>query len=190
MNDTQTIFIITTISLWVIVTVYWIVSSKTISSENHRGKELFSFLKLIGSSLIIYFPLLTGGLISTSLFQTSLTSGLTGLTFCILGIAIMVWARQHLGKNWSGNVTIQQGHTISRSGPYEYVRHPIYSGGLLAMCGSAIVLGQIFGFIWVLFCAFGLTMKIKQEENLLTKQFPDEYPLYKKQVKKLIPFIW
>jgi protein-S-isoprenylcysteine O-methyltransferase Ste14 len=70
------------------------------------------------------------------------------------------------------------------------VRHPIYSGGLLAMCGSAIVLGQIFGFIWVLFCAFGLTMKIKQEENLLTKQFPDEYPLYKKQVKKLIPFIW
>ena len=140
--------------------------------------------------MIIYLPLLTDGFIATEFFATTFTSGLFGTILCVIGILIMVWAREYLGKNWSGNVIIQQGHSLSRNGPYRYVRHPIYSGGLLAMFASAIVVGQIFGFIWILFSAFGLIMKIKQEENLLTKQFPNEYPLYKKHVKKLIPFIW
>ena len=190
MKDNQNTFIIATISLWVIVTVYWVISSKTISSDNHRGKELFSFLKLIGSSLVIYFPLLTGGLISTSLFDTSVTTGLIGLTLCIFGIATMIFARQQLGKNWSGNVILQKEHSLTKDGLYKFVRHPIYSGGLLAMLGSAIVIGQIFGFAWTLFSAIGLIMKIRQEEILLSDKFSTEYSLYRQQTKMLIPFIW
>jgi protein-S-isoprenylcysteine O-methyltransferase Ste14 len=58
------------------------------------------------------------------------------------------------------------------------------------MFASAIIVGQIFGFIWVVFCIWGLNVKINKEEALLTKEFPNEYPIYKKQVKRLIPFIW
>jgi len=140
--------------------------------------------------MIIYLPLLTGGFIAKEFFATNFISELVGTFISVWGIAMMIWARQNLGKNWSGNVVIQQAHTLSKNGIYKFIRHPIYSGGLFAMLGSAIVVGQIFGFIWIIFCAFGLNMKIKQEENLLTKKFPNEYPLYKKQVKKLIPFIW
>ncbi len=182
-------FILLTIPFWIFVILYWIVSARKVGKD-HKGNELFSFIKLIGSALIIYLPLFTGGLIATELFVTTFMIKFCGTILCIVGILIMIWARQHLDKNWSGNVIIQQGHSLSRSGPYKYVRHPIYSGGLLAMFASAIVLGNIFGFIWVLFCAFGLILKSKQEEELLIKQFPDEYPLYKKQVKMLIPFIW
>ena len=85
-----------------------------------------------------------------------------------------------VGKIWSGNVIIQQEYNLSRSGPYKYVRHPIYSGGLFAMLASAIIVGQIFGFIWVAFCIFGLNLKINKEEALLTKEFPIEYSIYKK----------
>jgi protein-S-isoprenylcysteine O-methyltransferase Ste14 len=102
----------------------------------------------------------------------------------------MIWARQSLGQNWSGAVVLQEEHTLTRDGPYRFVRHPIYSGGLLAMLGSALVLGQAFDFVWVAFCAFGLIRKAGQEEGLLSGKFPAEYVLYKKQTKMLIPFIW
>lgn len=189
MIHSKSIFIILTISLWILVTLYWILSAQQIG-KNHRGTEIFSFIKLICSALIIYLPLLSGGFIATRLFTTTFLSGLSGTVLCFGGILTMILARRHLGRNWSGNVIIQQGHSISRSGPYQYVRHPIYGGGLLAMFGSAILVGQIFGFIWVIFCVFGLNRKIDQEEKLLTEQFPEEYPLYKNQVKKLIPFLW
>jgi protein-S-isoprenylcysteine O-methyltransferase Ste14 len=87
----------------------------------------------------------------------------------------MIRSRQLLGKNWSGNVILQKEHSLTTEGLYKIVRHPIYSGGLLAMLGSAIVLGQIFGFAWIVFSTLGLTRKIKQEEKLLEEKFPIEY---------------
>lgn len=190
MNTTlQIIFIATSIGLWVMVTLYWVISSKP-DSTGHRGSEIFSFIKLGGSALAIYLPLLTGGYIAALIFQPGFVSGIVGLILCIAGIATMVWARVHLGKNWSGNVVLQQGHQLIKHGPYKYVRHPIYSGGLLAMLGSAIILGMIFGFGWVLFCALGLVRKMYLEEDLLQTQFPAEYAEYREQSRMFIPFIW
>jgi len=119
-----------------------------------------------------------------------LVTEIIGTLICLAGILVMVWAREHLGRNWSGNVIIQQEHSLIKDGPYQFVRHPIYSGGLFAMLGSAIVLGQVFAFAWVLFCAFGLIMKSKQEEVLLSNQFPKEYLEYKKRVKMLVPGVF
>jgi protein-S-isoprenylcysteine O-methyltransferase Ste14 len=189
MTTSDLVFIFLTLSFWVLITLYWILSARKVGT-NHKGNEIFSFIKLIGSALIIYLPLLTGSFIATKLYITSFLTGLIGSVLCFMGVLIMVWAKEHLGKNWSGNVIIQQEHSLSRSGPYKYVRHPIYSGGLFAMFASAIIVGQIFGFIWVVFCIWGLNVKINKEEALLTKEFPNEYPIYKKQVKRLIPFIW
>ena len=189
MTNAHQIFIQNTIALWVIVVIYWVINSRT-GPADHKGKELFSFIKLIGSSLIIYAPLLTNGLIATPLFITSPISDIISLIFSITGISTMILARHYLGKNWSGNVILQKEHTITKIGPYKFVRHPIYSGGLLAMLGSAIVVGQIFGFAWVVFSTIGLIRKIKLEEGLLSSQFPEEYPYYKKKTKMLVPFLW
>ena len=185
----QIIFIGASAALWIGVTLYWIISSKR-NAVGHRGSEIFSFIKLIASSLLIYLPWLTGGLLSMALFQPSPATGITGLVFCLAGITIMIWARQHLGKNWSGNVILQKEHELVQHGPYKFIRHPIYSGGLLAMLGSALILATIFGFLWVLFCAFGLVRKMYMEEKILSAQFPAGYIRYRQQSKMFVPFIW
>lgn len=76
------------------------------------------------------------------------------------------------------------------SGPYGLVRHPQYTGFLSALFGTALVLGQIFGFIWGIFLMFGLIIKAKQEEKILANEFSKEYPEYKKKVKMIIPYIF
>lgn len=178
-----------TFILWLGITLYWIISAVNISG-GHRGSEIFSFIKLIGSALIIYLPLPFGGSFATQLFSPTLLTGLIGISLCLTGIALMAWSRVHLGRNWSGNVIIQQGHKLISNGPYKYIRHPIYSGGLLAMLATAMVVGYIFSFLWVAFCVLGLVMKMREEEKLLSEQFPSEYPLYKKRTKMLVPFVW
>jgi protein-S-isoprenylcysteine O-methyltransferase Ste14 len=185
----QVVFVGASMALCIGITLYWILSSRR-NSSGHRGNEIFSFIKLIGSCLLIYLPALIGGPFAIALFQPCLATGIIGLIFCLAGFTIMVWGRQHLGKNWSGNVILQNGHQLVKSGPYKYVRHPIYSGGLLAMMGSATILGMVFGFVWVLFCTFGLVRKMHLEEKILSAQFPAEYIRYRRQSKMFVPFIW
>ena len=59
------------------------------------------------------------------------------------GLAFAVWARVHLGRNWSGSVTVKEGHELIRTGPYAYVRHPIYTGLITAVLGTAIASGTV-----------------------------------------------
>jgi len=85
---------------------------------------------------------------------------------------------------------LQKAHQLVQEGPYGLVRHPIYLGGLLAMLGSCLVLGQIFGFAYFALSIFGFTRKSKQEEALLAQQFPNEYSQYKQRVKMLFPYLY
>jgi protein-S-isoprenylcysteine O-methyltransferase Ste14 len=107
-----------------------------------------------------------------------------------LGVAFATWARLQLGGNWSSSVTIKQGHTLVRRGPYTIVRHPIYTGLLLATLGVAIIVGEyrgLFG-VGVLFLAYWL--KSSREERFMLEQFDGEYRQYQGQVKALIPYIF
>ena len=85
---------------------------------------------------------------------------------------------------------IQKDHHLIEDGPYSLVRHPIYLGVLMAMLGSSLAIGQIFGLAYFIFSAFGLWVKSRQEEILLAKQFPNEFPQYKRQVKMLLPYLF
>jgi protein-S-isoprenylcysteine O-methyltransferase Ste14 len=114
---------------------------------------------------------------------------LAGLMLTIVGAAVAVWARVLLGANWSAVVTIKQDHQIVRRGPYKVVRHPIYSGTLLALLGTAIAIGEarsLAGFA-LLFIAWW--MKSRLEESFLERQFGADYSQYKRKVKGLIPFV-
>jgi len=114
---------------------------------------------------------------------------LTGDVVCVLGLFVTIWARRTLAGNWSSNVTFKQGHELIRRGPYRLVRHPIYTG-ILTMClGTAIEIGRLRGWLALPLMAAAFWIKLKQEERLLLRHFPDDYPLYQKQVKSLIPFV-
>jgi protein-S-isoprenylcysteine O-methyltransferase Ste14 len=183
------LFIYLTLGLWSLMTIYWLVTAKT-NSQTSFSSELFPLAKLIGSALIVYLPLLIGGFLATKLYKNNLWIEGLGAFVCMIGVGLAIWARNVLGKNWSGNVMIQKEHHLIEDGPYALIRHPIYLGCLLALLGSSLVIGQIFGFAYFIFSAFGFWVKSKQEENLLAKEFPDEFSKYKRQVKMLLPYLF
>ena len=107
-----------------------------------------------------------------------------------LGVAFALAARFFLGKNWSGWVTVKKGHQLIRSGPYAVVRHPIYSGVLLGILGTAIVVGEVRGLVAMAFAALGLGLKSFQEERFMEEEFGSEYRDYTRRVKAMIPLLW
>ncbi len=114
---------------------------------------------------------------------------ITGAAICLFGLFFTVWARFTLAGNWSGNVTFKRDHELIRTGPYHFVRHPIYTGLLIMFAGTAIAIGQLRGAISLLSIAIGFWIKLNQEERLLVRHFPDDYPAYKREVKALVPFV-
>jgi protein-S-isoprenylcysteine O-methyltransferase Ste14 len=107
-----------------------------------------------------------------------------------LGLIVAIWARTVLGGNWSPGVAFKERHELIERGPYRYVRHPLYSGILLLAVGLAIWLGNLTGLtiFVVMFLAFWI--RSREEEKLLTRHFPVDYPEYKRRTKALIPFVF
>ena len=113
-----------------------------------------------------------------------------GLLLTILGCVFAIWARLTLGTNWSSMPDVKQSHELVTKGPYALVRHPIYSGLLLALAGTVIAAGisRFVVLVWALL-AISYALKFRQEEKLMIETFPDAYPEYRKRVKAIIPGI-
>lgn len=112
-----------------------------------------------------------------------------GLALTCIGVGFAIWARVMLGANWSGVVTVKQGHMLVRRGPYRIVRHPIYSGILLGLAGTALTRGFVHSLVALPVCAFGFWLKSITEEQFMIEQFGDEYLQYRREVPSLVPFI-
>ena len=112
-----------------------------------------------------------------------------GIIVCATGMAFLVWGRETLGENWSQTVSAKEGHELITSGPYRFVRHPMYTGGFVACIASAIVAGGPFVFAAITVGGIFL-WRVGAEDRLMTQQFPNEYPDYMKRTKALIPFVW
>jgi protein-S-isoprenylcysteine O-methyltransferase Ste14 len=105
------------------------------------------------------------------------------------GLIFSVWARRHLGKNWSQAVTVKEGHELITSGPYALVRHPIYTGLLLGIIGSAVALGEWRGLLAVALVFGALWHKLRLEEKWMRAQFGESYEAYARRVAALVPYI-
>lgn len=115
--------------------------------------------------------------------------GVIGLILCAAGVSLAIWARVYLGRNWGMPMTLRQEHELVTSGPYRFVRHPIYSGFFLAAFGSIFTSGAVWLVILLLvgiYFAYSATV----EEKNMAAQFPDTYPEYRKRTKMFIPFVW
>jgi protein-S-isoprenylcysteine O-methyltransferase Ste14 len=107
-----------------------------------------------------------------------------------LGFAWMWWARWHIGRLWSGAVTLKTGHRVVQSGPYRFTRHPIYSGLLLAIVATTIVRDAWMGVLGLALFTTGILLKIRQEERLLMSHLGADYEAYRSRVPMLIPRFW
>jgi protein-S-isoprenylcysteine O-methyltransferase Ste14 len=110
-----------------------------------------------------------------------------GIAITAAGLLFAIWARAYLGGNWSGAVTVKVGHQLIRTGPYRWVRHPIYTGLILALFGTAINRGQLRGFIAVVLLWIGFTLKSRIEERFMTATFGPEYDEYRRTTGGIVP---
>jgi protein-S-isoprenylcysteine O-methyltransferase Ste14 len=119
--------------------------------------------------------------------------GLVGVLTCILamlvGIGFAWWGRIHLGPLWSGQITTKADHRVVNTGPYAIVRHPIYTGLLLAIFATAVAKGTLFGLVGAAFLTVGIWTKARLEEQWLSQELdPAAYASYRQAVPMLVPF--
>jgi protein-S-isoprenylcysteine O-methyltransferase Ste14 len=110
-----------------------------------------------------------------------------GVTLTAAGVALAIWARVFLGGNWSGSVTVKVGHELIRGGPYRFVRHPIYTGFLTAMLGTAVVRGEVRGVLAFAMLFAGFWLKLGMEEGFMRKTFGAQYDEYARTTGVLLP---
>jgi protein-S-isoprenylcysteine O-methyltransferase Ste14 len=108
---------------------------------------------------------------------------------CLCGLGFCLWARAVLGRNWSGTVTLKEDHELIIRGPYRLVRHPIYTGLLAMLLGTALEYGHIAGMIGLILAFASFWIKSNYEEEVMRKQFPEQYAAYRERVKRIIPFV-
>lgn len=110
-----------------------------------------------------------------------------GIAIILAGFAFAIWARIHLGRNWSSSVTAKVGHELIRSGPYKWVRHPIYTGLLFALFGTALVRGQVRGLVALALVYAAWKIKSRVEEHMMTSTFGAEYSAYASATGAMFP---
>ena len=181
-------------TFWLAFTVLWVAaaftSKRTVQVQSGGSRLLQAGLVLIGVALIFnLIPWPMSGLLTQRLTPESTAVVLGGAVLTAAGMLFSVWARLTLGRNWSGTVTIKQDHELIQRGPYRIVRHPIYTGMLLAMLGTAFIYGIARCFVGVPFVGLAFWLKVQIEEQFMVQQFGAQYVHYRQQVRALIPFV-
>jgi protein-S-isoprenylcysteine O-methyltransferase Ste14 len=178
--------------IWAAWALYWLISAlgnKTTQRRESLASRLAHVVPLaVGGVLIAWHDSPWASVLGLRLWPRLLTVYWIGLAILVGGLAFAVWARVHLGRNWSGAVTVKEGHDLIRTGPYAYVRHPIYTGVLTAVSGTVICSGTLRAALGLVIIAVALRRKLRIEETLMGETFPDQYPQYCAEVPALIPF--
>ncbi len=178
---------------WAILFVYWIAVARhvnlTTRAETGPSRVIQAAIES-AAFLLLMVPKLSFGFLGQRFIAVTPLSFILGLVLTCTGTGFAIWARHELGQNWSGTVTIKAGHHLIETGPYALSRHPIYTGVLCALLGTAIALGEWRGLLAVAVMLLALARKVPLEERWLTEQFPGDYPLYHRRVKALVPFLF
>jgi protein-S-isoprenylcysteine O-methyltransferase Ste14 len=178
------------LACWVALNLYWNISARsskpvaepqTLLARLARMPVWLGFLLFVAAWAYPFGPVVV---------RRTVFSDAVAVATCALGLFVAIWSRKVLGADWSQDVELKQGHNLVERGPYHFMRHPIYTGHLLLGLGTAIGSGLLVAFAGLASFAIGFWIKLNQEEQLLLRGFPDEYPAYKARVKALIPYVF
>ncbi len=182
-----------TAAIWIALVIVWVVSAlrtkRSVKNQSSGWQILYTVILVVGVCLIFAKQIGVPWL-DRQLFSVTVAIALAGLLVVLMGVVFSIWARLMLGDNWSNRVTVKEDHTLVLSGPYRIVRHPIYSGILLGMLGSALQRGEVRSFVGVAICGFSFWLKSRAEEQFMVQTFGEEYLQYRRKVKALAPFIF
>ena len=178
---------------WLAFIVLWflagIASKRSVRTQTSSSRLFQVVLIFIGAMIFNLNRWFVSGWPTLPIIPRETPFILGGAIITIAGMLFCVWARAILGTNWSARVTIKANHELVRQGPYQIVRHPIYTGLLIGLLGTAFVYGFAGCFVGVLVIGFAFWLKSQTEEQFMVQQFGDQYLQYRQQVRALIPYI-
>jgi protein-S-isoprenylcysteine O-methyltransferase Ste14 len=179
--------------MWLLWALYWAACS--FSAKPVRAREsLGSRLAFVIPMVIVALLLLLGHAGPPWLVVHVIPGGWTRFWIAValvaIGILFAVWARAVLGGNWSGTVTVKEGHELIERGPYRRVRHPIYTGLLLSVLGTGLAAGRVYGLLAFLIALIALLRKLRIEERFMSQEFGERYAVYRQRSWALLPWIY
>jgi protein-S-isoprenylcysteine O-methyltransferase Ste14 len=175
---------------WLVFLVYWLVGAlktRTNVKEESFASRYVVMLLVVSGYALIFSDWAQLGWLEGHFMAPSLGSAFTGLALTWFGVGLAIWARYHLGQYWSARVSIKQGHELIRTGPYARLRHPIYSGLLLASIGTALVIDKWRCVAGILLILAAFSLKARKEESMLAQQFGDAFAEHRRHTGFLIP---
>jgi protein-S-isoprenylcysteine O-methyltransferase Ste14 len=179
-------------AMWLAWALFWALCARDAKRTVRReslGSRATNIVPLVIGVLLVALPHIPSAPFATRFLPATLATYGIGVAIVFLGLSFAVWARRHIGSNWSGTVTVKENHVLVRTGPYRWVRHPIYTGLLAAILGSAIARGELRG-VWALvLCTTAFVVKLRLEERWMRQLFGNEYDRYSAEVPALIP-LW
>jgi protein-S-isoprenylcysteine O-methyltransferase Ste14 len=177
---------------WLIFIAIWLAGAlttkRTLRVES-TGSRLAHVLPIALAVYLLSAPSAARSWLNPSLYPNNVTADVVAIALTTLGLLYAIWARVHLGRNWSGLVTVKQDHELVTSGPYALTRHPIYTGLLSAILGAAIARGDLRGLVAFVLVAAALWRKLKLEERWMQETFGARYDAYKARVAALVPYL-
>lgn len=177
---------------WIIWLIIWAAIAFWSKQTRRHESMLSRALHMLPLMLAAYLLLMRhpSGLLGDPFMPRQAWMHGVGLVLTWGGLAFSVWARLYLGSNWSASVQIKQGHELVRSGPYRFVRHPIYTGMLSAFLGCALAMDQWRGVLAFVIVLAGFIYKLRLEERWMLETFGDAYRDYRQHSRALIPFLY
>ena len=175
---------------WIAFGLYWLTASQRIKAARTTESPVYRIFRLV--LLLITFTLLFAkwtavSFLGRGIFPQKPLLSYIGFAFVLAGLETAIWARLSLGQYWSDKVVLKVDHQLVRSGPYARMRHPIYSGVLLGVAGSALVLDQWRGVLAFLLLLTNYTVKAKREDKILAEAFPGNFAEHERNAGFLFP---
>jgi protein-S-isoprenylcysteine O-methyltransferase Ste14 len=180
------------VASWLALITVWVVGSFTAKRDVGSSPRVVRWLWQLPLLALLIFALAQNPhddavFLERVFFNFGPTLGWVGALLTVVGVAFAIWARYDLGRDWG--IYPKKDHKLVTSGPYAYVRHPIYAGAMLALFGSALTGSMVAVVLFIISIIFCLR-RIKNEECTMLSLFPGQYPAYQARTKRLIPFVW
>lgn len=178
-------------ALWVLFLLYWLISAfrrKRTKRRESPWQRLTYVLPPVAAFYIVNRPEVRDlGLMSQRFVPDTAATQWIGTLLTAAGVAIAIWARVHLGTNWSGVVTLKEGHELIRTGPYRSIRHPIYTGILLGLFGTAVAVGEVRLLFAVAVVLVSFYFKARREESFLAQEFGPSFTEHQRHTGMFLP---
>jgi len=172
---------------WIVIWLLWAIRTKPAQVREGFSSRMSYTIATVAAFFAMFTHDLQADWMNWRLFPPHAWVAYLGIAITAAGLLFALWARMHLGGNWSGTVTVKVDHKLIRTGPYRFVRHPIYSGMVLAMIGTALERRQVRGLVAVVLLYIGFSIKRRIEDGYMMATFGSEYQDYMRSTGALFP---